>query len=50
MDLIQAARAVLDTPEAKKQLEYLHKGIGTATLSRVWLDLEIAIAKAENKE
>lgn len=45
--LADALKAVLETPEATKNLAYLHKGIGTKTDMRVWLDAEQALTAHE---
>lgn len=44
-ELIEAAQRVLALPVAERELNYLSKGIGTATPERAWLDLANSVAR-----
>jgi len=43
-DIDDLFEKLLSLPEAKKQLQYLRKGIGTSTENSVWLDIANAIS------
>jgi hypothetical protein len=46
-DLVAALEDLLALPVAKKELEYLDKGIGAATAQAAWLRARAALAKAK---
>lgn len=49
-ELLEALQKLLDLQVAKKELEYLDKGIGTKTPNAAWLEARAAIAKAKGEQ
>ncbi|CUJ42077.1 hypothetical protein U2261_10510 [Achromobacter xylosoxidans] len=49
-ELLQALQKLLDLQVAKKELEYLDKGIGTKTPNAAWLEARSAVAKARGEQ
>ena len=46
-ELVQTIELLLKLPTAVAQLQYLHKGIGTATENNIWLIAEELVKKIE---
>lgn len=49
-ELLEALQKLLDLQVAKKELEYLDKGIGTKTPNAAWLEARAAVAKARGEQ